>query len=324
MSRFTPPPYSLTPGIIERISEISEILGELRAYRTSRPDPVLRKQNSIRTIHGSLAIEGNSFSLNQMTALMNGKRVVGPKKEILEVQNTIRAYSSLSAFKPDDSKSLLRAHQLLMEGLLPRPGRFRSSAVGILKGSKVAHIAPKAAQVPELIENLLRYLKQSKDHPLIKSCVFHYEFEFIHPFEDGNGRLGRLWQTRILMKLNPIFEWIPIESQIHKHQTEYYRALEASDRAGDSTRFMEWMLGIISEALLDFARDFRPSQETAQIRLETAKKHFKDTSFGRKEYLKLLKSISSPTASRDLAKGVEEGILIRTGEKRLATYRFNG
>ncbi len=316
------PPYQITPEILKTISEISEVLGELKSLRVSRPNPVLRKQNSIRTIQGSLAIEGNSFSLSQVSAVLEGKRVLGKPKELQEVKNAIASYERLSKLNPTLLDSLLGAHKTLMKGLIPKSGNFRSGAVGILKGTKVSHIAPKAAMVPVLVAQLLGYLKKSKDLALIKSCVFHYEFEFIHPFDDGNGRMGRLWQTLILTKFNPIFEYIPVESQVHANQAEYYRALEACDKKGDSTEFIEWMLRIILKSLQEFSTVCLPARETFETRIEIARREFGGRDFTRADYLKLIKTISAPTASRDLAHAVKVKTLQRIGADRLTTYSF--
>lgn len=317
------PPYQITSQIVKTVAEISEILGELKSLRVSRPNPTLRKQNSIRTIQGSLAIEGNSFSLSQVSAVIEGKRVLGKPKELQEVKNAIECYDRLSKLNPIVLDSLLSSHKMLMKGLVPKPGRLRSGAVGILKGTKVSHVAPKAAMVPELVGQLLGYLKKSKDLALIKSCVFHYEFEFIHPFDDGNGRMGRLWQTLILTKFNPIFEYIPVESQVHTHQAEYYRVLEACDKKGDSTEFIEWMLGIILKSLKEFSAVCLPEKsETFESRIEIARKEFGSREFTRADYLKLLKTISAPTASRDLAHAVKTKALKKSGNKRLTIYFF--
>jgi Fic family protein len=316
------PPYQVTSAILKLVADISEILGELRSNQSGEVSPVLRKQNSIRTIQGSLAIEGNSLNLEQMTSIIDGKKVLGRKNEIIEVQNAVQAYAYLEKFNANASKSLLDAHRRLMNGLVSTPGYYRSGSVGILKGSKVSHIAPKARDVPRLMEQLFDYLKKSKDLDLIKSCVFHYELEFIHPFEDGNGRVGRLWQTLILTRFNAIFRWIPIESQIHAHQSEYYKVLETCDREGSSTAFIEWMLGIVLQALREFSEIYRPQNDTPEFRVESARAVFEKQQFSRADYMKIHKRISAPTASRDLAAAVRNGALIKSGDKRTTCYQF--
>lgn len=316
------PPYSLTPTILRTVAEIAAILGELRSLRIQKPNPVLRKQNSIRTIQGSLAIEGNSFNLEQVSTILEGKRVLGKPKELREVKNAIECYSKLTEFDPLSVKSFLAAHRILMHRLVDRPGGFRAGGVGILKGSKVSHIAPKAIQVPGLMDQLFSYLKHSEDLDLIKSCVFHYEVEFIHPFEDGNGRIGRLWQTLILVCHNPIFQFVPTESQIFRNQADYYHVLGVCDKQGESTLFIEWMLGTILASLKEFSILCLPDVETLHARLESARRTFGDLAFSRLDYLRCVKTISAPTASRDLAAAVEEGTLVKTGNKRTTQYRF--
>ena len=200
------PPYKITTNILRLISSISQKLGEISAKYVSRPSPQLRKQNKIKTIHSSLKIEGNSLSEEQITAIVENKRVVGVKKDILEVNNAIKVYDNIESFNPFSYKSFLKAHKTLMNNLVEDPGKYRTQNVGIFKGSQIAHLAPPAQKVPVLMDNLFKYLKKYDEITLIKSCVFHYELEFIHPFFDGNGRMGRLWQTIILMQEYAVFE----------------------------------------------------------------------------------------------------------------------
>jgi len=316
------PPYTITPGILNSVAQIERLLGRIEGFEQPKPQPQLRKSNRIRTIQGSLAIEGNSLDLDQVTALVEGKRVVGRKEEIQEVVNAIKVYDGLAEFDPFSPKSLLKSHRLMMDGLIPDAGKWRTRNVGILKGSKVSHIAPKADRVPHLMDDLFRFLKNKEHNPLIRSCVFHYELEFIHPFQDGNGRIGRFWHTLLLYHYHPAFEFIPIESLIRDHQQEYYSALEASDRAGDSTAFVEFSLGTVMDSLEDFISSFAPKPLTANERLLRAKKHFTTREFSRKHYLALFKTISTATASRDLKQAVDSNFLTKTGEKALTLYRF--
>src|SRR5690606_12004833 len=195
----------------------------------------------IKTIHSSLQIEGNTLSQEQITALIENKRVIGPPKDVAEVLNAIKVYEDLESFKPKDVKSFLKAHQIMMSGLIANPGKYRNKSVGIVQGSEVAHVAPPFENVPFLMNDLFTYLKKSDEIVLIKSCVFHYEMEFIHPFLDGNGRIGRLWQTIILMEQYPVFEFLPFETLISKTQNEYYKALALSDKSGKSTFFIEYI-----------------------------------------------------------------------------------
>jgi len=227
------------------VAEIAERLGAMAA--SGKVEPRLRKENRIRTIQATLQIEHNTLTIEQVTAVLAGKRVKGPAREILEVRNTARAYDRMPAWKPSSRKDLLAAHSVLMEGLVDRAGKFRNGGVGVVQGGRVVHMAPPAARVPALVEDLLQWFKASEEHPLVASCVLHYELEFIHPFPDGNGRLGRLWQTLALSRWKPVFADIPLESVVRDHQADYYAALGASDRAGDCTAFVEFMLEAIRQ-----------------------------------------------------------------------------
>ena len=239
------PPFEITSKIIELISKISEKLGEIISIQNNPLHIQLRKENRIKTIHSSLAIENNSLTLEQITAIINGKRVLGNPNEIKEVKNSIQAYDLLLSLNPYDENDLLKAHKLMMQELVSNSGKYRVDGVGIFDGEKVVHVAPQAKRVPELMANLFEWLKTSDIHPLIKSCVFHYEFEFIHPFQDGNGRLGRLWQTVILKEWKEIFAWLPVETLIKENQKEYYNVLGVSDSVANSTKFIEFMLSTI-------------------------------------------------------------------------------
>ncbi len=212
------PPYEITPDILRAITSISEKIGEINATYLNKPLPKLRKQNRIKTIHSTLKIEGNSLTEEQITALLEKKRVIGPKKDILEVLNAIEIYENLDKYNPNKEESFLRAHRDLLKNLMEDAGKYRKQSVGIVKGSKIEHVAPPFGNVPYLMKDLFKYLKSSEEIELIKSCVFHYEIEFIHPFLDGNGRMGRLWQTLILMKKYPIFEFLPFETMIGNDQ----------------------------------------------------------------------------------------------------------
>lgn len=317
------PPFKLTSKIIKLVSEISHLLGRLDSVPVSRPEPKLRRKNRIRTIKATLAIEGNTFTEEQITAILENKNVVASKKEIVEVQNAILIYEGIEKFKMDSGKFFLKAHSILMKGLISSSGNYRSKNVGILKGTKVKHVAPKPNMVPELMEKLFKWIKEDKDtHYLIKSSVVHYEIEFIHPFEDGNGRMGRFWQTLILSTENPIFKYVPIESLIEKNQKTYYETLELCDKAGDSTLFIEFMLGIILKSLKEFDSEIIGIVMTSSDRLEKAREHFKKLQFSRKQYMELFKSISSATASRDLKEGLELGELTSEGSRNQTKYQI--
>lgn len=243
------PPFTITSKIIDLISRISERIGEINSLESSPRNVQLRKENRIKTIHSSLAIENNSLSLEQITAIIDGKRVLGAPNEIQEVKNAVQAYDLLLSLDSTSEKDLLRAHKLMMSDLVSQNGKYRTGGVGIFDGSEVVHIAPPAERVPSLMADLFDWLKNSDVHPLIKSCVFHYEFEFIHPFQDGNGRMGRLWQTVILKDWKDVFAWLPVETLIKENQAEYYKALNTSDSNADSTIFTEFMLGLLEKSI---------------------------------------------------------------------------
>ena len=243
------PPFKITSKSINLIAEISEKIGILTALSETPLHVELRKENRIKTIHSSLAIENNSLSIEQITAIIEGKRVLGAPNEIQEVKNAVQAYELLLDLNPYKEEDLLRAHRLMMSDLVDRNGKYRNDGVGIFDGNDVVHIAPPADRVPLLMKDLFEWLKNSDAHPLIKSCVFHYEFEFIHPFQDGNGRMGRLWQTVILKEWKSIFAWLPVETIIKERQAEYYKALNSNDTNADSTTFIEFMLSAILDEI---------------------------------------------------------------------------
>lgn len=243
------PPFTVTPVVLDLVVQISEEIGRqgLRGGTTQAPE--LRRGNRLRSIHASLAIENNSLSLEQVTAVIAGKRVLGPPQEIQEVRNAFAAYEAMAGWMPSARKDLLAAHQLLMTGLVDHAGCYRSGAVGIAQGTQIVHLAPPAGRVPGLMDDLLGWLKRTAVHPLVASCVFHYELEFIHPFADGNGRMGRLWQTLILSRWKPLLAYLPVESVIRERQAEYYQALAAADKQGQSTAFIEFLLSALLQAL---------------------------------------------------------------------------
>jgi Fic family protein len=316
------PPYEITGKILQLITSISQKTGEISSAHISRPPAELRKKNRIRTIQASLEIEGNVLSEKQITALLEGKKIIAPAEDILEVKNAIKTYNLLHEFNPFDLKSFLKAHKILMEGLIDEAGQLRTKAAGILKGSEITHIAPPGDRVKPLMMQLFDYLKKDDDPLLIKSCVFHYELEFIHPFRDGNGRMGRLWQTLILMSFSEVFEFIPAESLIKKKQLQYYGALGKSDKTGKSTPFIEFMLQIIDESLEELLK-VQNVTLTGEDRIEVFRKRTGKEWFSRTDYLRHFKEISTATASRDLKSAAENGILIREGDKRNSRYRFS-
>src|SRR5690554_1414950 len=242
------PPFTITSDILNLVAGISQQVGRLDASALNA-SPQLLKQNRIKTITGTLAIEGNTLTEEQVTAIVEGQRVMGSVRELAEVKGAIQAYDALPGLQPGNISDLLSAHGLMMPDMLGDAGAFRTKAVGIHKGDVVHHVAPPAHQVSGLMADLCRWLKQSQDHPLITSSVFHYELEFIHPFSDGNGRMGRLWQTLILSQWHPLFLSLPLESVIKDHQQQYYQALEQADDEANSTPFIHFMLSVIAETL---------------------------------------------------------------------------
>lgn len=315
------PPYEITSEILALITSISEKIGEINSANLQKPPAELRKRNRIKTIHSSLIIEGNTLTEDQITAIFENKRVIGPEKDIIEVQNAIKLYDKLNEYNPLSLDSFCKAHFILMKDLVDSPGKLRNKPVGIIKGKELAHLAPPGERLKSLMTDLFKYLKNDKEILLIKSCVFHYETEFIHPFLDGNGRMGRLWQTVILNSKYPVFEYLPVETIIREKQAEYYKSLSKSDKAGKSTAFIEFMLEVINEALENLlnSQNYSVGQKD---RLNLAKELFRIDSFSRQEYLRFFKKISTATASRDLKYGVDEGFLEKVGDKRMTKYKF--
>ena len=315
------PPYQITSIILKLIQDISQKIGEINVLNLDIPPTELRKKNRIKSIHSSLSIEGNSLSLDQVSSIIENKRVIGPINDIIEVKNAIEVYKLLHKLKPTKKGDLLKAHKILMHDLIKNAGKLRNKSVGILKGKKIEHIAPPAHLIQNQINNLLTYLKDKSELTLIKGCVFHYEFEFIHPFEDGNGRMGRLWQTLILMQEYPVFEFIPIEHMIKNHQKGYYNALAKSDKLGHSTHFIEYMLTRINDATAELL-EITDVKESYEIRIEKARKYFKTKEFARKDYMRVHKKLSTASASRELKKAVDDNQLVKSGDKRNTLYKF--
>lgn len=314
------PPYTVTPDILTLLSEVSEKIGEVNASFLVKQSPELRKKNRIRTIQASLAVEGNTLSIDQITAIIENKRVVGPLKDIKEVSNAIEVYDQLKKFNPLLEKSFLSAHKILMHSLIKNAGQYRTSGVGIVKGSQVTHIAPPAGNVPFLMKDLFNYIKNNKEPILIKSCVFHYEMEFIHPFSDGNGRMGRLWQTLLLIQQYPVFEFLPFETLISKNQKKYYQALSNSDKQGESTIFIEFMLNVLSDSLSELLRERSgPISSRDRIRFFMSSGI---NEFTRKDYMNYFKTISSATASRDLVLALKENLFRKFGDKNRTHYKI--
>jgi len=316
------PPYNITDKILHLITQIATQLGEISATHLHKPSTELRKQNRVKTIQASLEIEGNTLSTEQITALLENKRVIGPKKDILEVRNAIDIYESITTFEPTSLQDFLDAHGMLMNDLIADAGELRKKSVGIVKGEEIASRGlgtPPAENLRFLIQDLFDYLKNDAAPILIKSCVVHCELEFIHPFMDGNGRMGRFWQTLILMQEYPIFEFLPFETIIKKRQEDYYTVLSICDKQGNSTVFIEFMLEAINEALQE-SLQFQNRIFTQKDRIDYFTKTFKKKEFTRKDYCAIFKTISSATASRDLKYGVDNQLIEKIGDKRNTKY----
>ena len=299
------------------------LVGRIEGLPSAVPQVKLRRRNRIRTVHATLAIEGAGLEEAQVTALFDGKRVLGTSTEIREVENAFAAYDAVAKLKPHRGKDLLAAHGVLMQGLVPDAGRFRKGNVGVLQGARVAHVAPPAVRVPHLVSQLLGFVADDEDvHPLVKAAVTHYELEFIHPFSDGNGRVGRLWQHRLLLDVHPVFDHVPVESVIRARQRAYYAALGDSDRAGDAGPFVFFALEATLDALRELITQLRPEPATAATRLQRARAAFVQREFSRADYMQLFATISAPTASRDLRAAVDAGALARRGDKATARYSF--
>ena len=243
------PPFTLSNKTLSLVAQISESIGRLTVQQEQEKLLRLRKVNRMRTVQGSLAIEGSTLTQQQITAILDGKRVIAPPKEVQEAHNAISTYETLPQWQPANGTHLLAAHLLMMKGLVKDAGMYRQEGVGVMSGEQVVHMAPQATRVPKLMTDLLEWLESSDVHPLVASCVFHYEFEFIHPFSDGNGRMGRLWQTLILSKWHEVFINIPVESMVYQHQDDYYLAIRQSTQQTDSAPFIEFMLQMIYNAI---------------------------------------------------------------------------
>lgn len=316
------PPYKITSAILKLIASISEKIGAVNAIHLNRPPTELRKKNWIKTIQSTLEIEGNTMTIAQITAIIENKKVIGPEKDILEVKNAIAVYDYMDQLNPFNFDSFCEAHGILMNGLIESAGKLRNKSVGIDKGAEVAHLAPPFEMLKSLMNDLFDYLNNDQDLILLKSCVFHYEMEFIHPFIDGNGRMGRLWQTLILKSSYPVFEYLPIETLIKKRQKQYYESLGKSDDLGESTVFIEFMLGIIQESLEELLNTQNVSLSNID-RMNLFETIVKKDYFTRKEYMKNFREISSATASRDLKFAVENDLITKIGDKNTARYSFN-
>lgn len=321
------PPFEITNTIISYVAEIAELVGKLLSTNQLSANPTLRRTNRIRTIHGSLAIEQNTLSIEQVTAVLNGKTVLAPPKDIAEVKNAYEIYERLDELNPYSVDDLLTAHGIMTRGLVEESGIFRTQPVGIVDNAgHVLHFGTLPQYVPNLVMELLDWVKNSDLHMLIRSCVFHYELELIHPFADGNGRVGRLWHTLLLSKWNPAFAWLPVESIIHDRQQEYYDAINTSNGAGESTVFIEFMLSAIKASLIDATNvsaemsDGKMNKTTT--RWKQIEKFLETHEFIMNEDVREACNVSAATANRILVGLVAEGKLIKYRERGHWAYKL--
>lgn len=322
------PPFEITNAIIDSVAEIAELVGKLTSIQPLSANPTLRRVNRIRTIHGSLAIEQNTLSLEQVTAVLNGKHVLAPPKDIAEVKNAYEIYERLDELNPYSVDDLLTAHGIMTRGLVAESGMFRTRPVGVVdQEGRILHFGTLPQYVPNLVTELLDWVKTSDVHMLIRSCVFHYEFELIHPFADGNGRIGRLWHTLLLSKWNPAFAWLPVESMIHANQQDYYAAINASNSAGESTEFIAFMLPVIQASLIDALKTSDAmsdgATDKAALRWNQIEQFLKTKPFIMNADVRAICHVSAATANRILSGLTAEGKLTRCRESGHWAYRLN-
>lgn len=313
------PPFEITASMLDKIAEIAELVGQVNAVAGLTTNPMLRRTNRIRTIYSSLAIEQNTLSLEQVTAVLNGKRVIAPPKDIAEVKNAYEIYEMMDSLNPYSVEDLLNAHGVMTKGLTEESGCFRSGPVGVVdKQGNILHFGTLPDYAPRLTMDLLDWVQKSNIHMLIKSCVFHYELEVIHPFADGNGRIGRLWHTLLLTQWKPVFAWLPVESIIHDRQDEYYAAINRSNYEGESTAFIEFLLSAIQEALLEAVQTTSASESmtTDELRWYKIERFLKRNDTIANADVRQMFHVSSATANRILSRLTEEGKLqkIRNGK----------
>lgn len=316
------PPYTVDTAMQEVVKRIIRLIGRLEGYQLMAGNLRLRRKNQIKSLFSSLAIEGNRLSEEQITAILDGKRVIGPQQDIREVENAIGVYDRLPLIDPYREEELLSIHALLMSGLIADAGRYRQGGVGVVDGHRVIHLAPPAHRVPALMGDLFDYLGHHPEDIIVKSCVFHYEFEFIHPFSDGNGRMGRLWQTAILKTEYPDLAYLPIENVVYQRQQDYYQAFQASQAEGNSNPFLRFSLHSIESALRDQLDRLVAEPTDFRQRLRAFRERHDGRDFSRMDYQRYHKTISAATATRDLARGVEAGILEKSGKLRTTRYRY--
>lgn len=307
------PPFEINERIMADVIEIAELVGRVSVTDKISMNPTLRRTNRIQTIYSSLAIEQNTLDIEQVTAVLSGKLVIAPPKDIAEVQNAYEIYDNMDKLNPYSIDDLLKAHSVMERGLLNEAVEFRSRPVGVADSEgNILHFGTLPQYVPKLIQELLEWTEKSEIHLLIKSCVFHYEFELIHPFADGNGRMGRLWHTLLLSKWNPIFAWLPIESIIHDNQSEYYNAINVSNNNGNSTVFIEFMLSVIKQALQESIND-KPKNISSKsdLRWNKINDYLETHEYILNSDVQKLLGVSSATATRILVGFMKDGKLKR-------------
>ena len=322
------PPFKITNAIIGLVADIAELTGKLTSIHPLSTNPTLRRSNRIRTIHGSLAIEQNTLSLEQVTAVINGKHVLAPPKDIAEVKNAYEIYERLDELDPYSVDDLLTAHGIMTRGLVEESGYFRSRPVAVVdQQGNILHFGTLPDYVPGLTKDLLEWAKNSQVHMLIRSCVFHYELEQIHPFADGNGRIGRLWHTLLLSKWNPAFAWLPVESMIHANQRAYYDAINVSNAAGSATAFIEFMLSVIKASLIDAIKTSDAmsdgTMDKATLRWLQIEKFLETHEFIMNADVRSLCDVSAATANRILSGLVADGKLIKCRHAGHWVYQEN-
>ena len=318
------PPFEITNEMIDYVAEIAELVGKLNVTNQLSSNPTLRRINRIRTIHGSLAIEQNTLSLAQVTAVLNGKHVLAPPKDIAEVKNAYEIYERLDELDPYSVDDLLTAHSIMTRGLVEESGMFRTRPVGVVDSEgHVLHFGTLPQYVPDLVMELLDWVKVCQVHMLIRSCVFHYELELIHPFADGNGRVGRLWHTLLLSKWNPVFSWLPIESIIHDRQQEYYDAINISNDMRESTTFIGFMLSAIKASLIEAISMSDEKMDKATLRWNKIQEYLTTHDYIMNADVRKLCGVSAATANRILAELSAESKLVKYREDGHWAYRIN-
>lgn len=316
MKQMYTPPFTVSAQAINLITEIAALVERCAVDKEEKENLLLRKVHRIRTIQGSLAIEGNTLSESQVTDIIEGKHVVAPVREIQEVRNAIRVYDRYKEWNPFAKNDLLKAHALMMEALTDDAGKFRRGGVGVFAGSEMIHLAPATDRVPYLINDLFEWLQKSEDHLIIKSCVFHYEFEFIHPFSDGNGRIGRLWQSLLLGRWQPLFEYLPVENMIFSRQQEYYQAIARSSGEADSRAFIDFMLQVIYDSLKE-----RKFADVLKDRDDVGRNDGINVGINERKILMLLRD-NERMSMKDLAEALN--LSLRQTERLMASLKRKG